>query len=298
MNRPSDQFRGTGVAIVTPFLPSEAIDFESFGNLIDYVIKGNIDYIVVMGTTGESPTLDKKEKKALVEFAVGKIDGRVPLVIGVGGNHTSEVVLNIHAMPLKGVAGILSVAPYYNKPTQEGLYRHYSAVAEASPVPVILYTVPGRTGSNIAPETTLRLASDFANIVGIKEASGDFDQFYKVLKQRPEGFLVLSGDDALTLPMMATGFDGVISVVANAYPDAFSTMVRMCMAGDFPMARQIHFGLIDLMDALFANGSPGGIKAALHAKGLCQNILRLPLVPVNPETKKRIEACINKIEQP
>jgi 4-hydroxy-tetrahydrodipicolinate synthase len=291
------KFRGTGVAIVTPFRDSGAIDFEAYKKILDHVIDGGVEFIVVLGTTGEASTISKQEKKTLIEFSVEKINKRVPLVVGISGNDSSELVLTIHATPLKGVDAILSVCPYYTKPQQEGLYQHFKLVAEASPVPVILYTVPGRTASNLLPYTTLRLANDFSNIIGIKEASGNFDQICQVLKNRPEGFLVLSGDDGLTLPQIATGCDGVISVVANIYPREFSEMVRNCLNGDFEKAREIHFRLLDFINSLFADGSPAGIKAALSLKGLCHDNLRLPLVSVNKDTYKLIEKIIQRIDK-
>lgn len=291
-----DKFKGTGVAVVTPFKESGAIDFDSYEKILDHVIHGGINYIVVLGTTGETPTISKQEKKTLIEFSVEKIQNRVPLVIGIGGNNTSEVVLSVHSTPLKGVDGILSVSPYYNKPQQEGIYLHFKAVAEASPVPVILYTVPGRTGGNITSQTTCRLAGDFSNIIGIKEASGNMDQIYQVLKNRPAGFLVISGDDSLTLPMLAAGADGVISVTANAFPAQFSSMVTAGLKGDFELARAIHFELLDFMNILFADGSPGGIKAALEIKNLCCNYLRLPLVPIRKEIYQQIHEIIHFLD--
>lgn len=297
MRKGYNKFKGTGVAIVTPFKASGAIDFEAFENIVNHLINGGVDFIVVLGTTGESPTISKIEKKALVSFASRIINKRVPLVAGIGGNSTSDVVLAIHGTPLKGVDAILSVCPYYSKPQQEGVYQHFKTIAEASPVPVILYTVPGRTCSNISAATTLRLASDCPNIVGIKEASGNFDQIFQVLKNRPEDFLVLSGDDGLTLPLIAAGADGVISVTANAYPKEFSTMVKLAMEGNFTDARAIHYKLIDFTNSLFADGSPSGIKAALEIKRLCHNYLRLPLVPVNQEACKQIHHCIDQFEK-
>lgn len=296
MRKGYHKLKGTGVAIVTPFKKSGAIDFESFENIVNHIIGGGIDFIVVSGTTGESPTVSKHEKKALIEFAVGAIDKRVPLVVGIGGNSTSDVVLAIHGTPFKGVDAILSVCPYYSKPQQEGIYQHFKIISEASPVPVILYTVPGRTGSNIAASTTLRLARDCSNIVGIKEASGNFDQIFQVIKNRPKDFLVLSGDDGLTLPLISAGADGVISVTANAYPKEFSEMVKFALGGNIEPARVLHYKLIDFTNALFADGSPAGIKAALEIKKLCLNYVRLPLVPVNAEVYKLINHCIDKFE--
>jgi 4-hydroxy-tetrahydrodipicolinate synthase len=296
MKEQSIKFRGTGVAIVTPFEKSGAIDFDAYEKIIDFTIQDGVDFIVALGTTGEASTLSKQEKETLIEFSVEKINKRVPLVVGLGGNNTSELVLSILATPFKGVDAILSVCPYYNKPQQEGLYQHFKIVVEACPVPVILYTVPGRTSSNLIADTTLRLAYDFKNIIGIKEASGNFDQIYQILKDRPEGFLVLSGDDGLTLPLIAAGCDGVISVVANAFPKEFSKLVQFALTGDFEKARQIHFQLIEVINSLFADGSPSGIKAALSIKKLCAENLRLPLVPVNKDTRALIKNLMDQIE--
>lgn len=296
MNRDNSAFRGTGVAIVTPFDGSGNIDFGSYEKILDFVIGGGIDYIVALGTTGEAPTLSRKEKETFVEFSAEKIAGRVPLVVGIGGNNTAEVVASVKSMPLKRVDGILSVCPYYNKPQQEGIYRHFKAVAEASELPVILYTVPGRTGSNINAFTTIKLAREFPNIIGIKEASGNLDQIYNVLLHRPDDFLVISGDDGLTLPLLAAGADGVISVVANAYPKEFSSLVNSGLDEDFFRARKIHFQLIDMINEIFADGSPAGIKALLEIMGLCNNELRLPLVPVGTATFNRIKELVKQIE--
>ncbi|MGE5424112.1 MAG: 4-hydroxy-tetrahydrodipicolinate synthase [Syntrophothermus sp.] len=290
-----DKFKGTGVAIVTPFTASTAIDFPAFERIADHVIKGGVNYIVLLGTTGESATMSKQEKKALIEFAVSTINGRVPLVLGIGGNNTSEVVLTIHGTVMKKIDAVLSVCPYYNKPNQAGIYQHFKAIAEACPVPVILYTVPGRTSSNISADTTLRLANDFKNIIGIKEASANFDQIHKVIKNKPEDFLVISGDDGLTLPLLASGVDGVISVVANAYPAEFSKMVNYGLQGNFTEARKLHYLLNDMMNALFADGSPAGIKEVLMMKQLCSNHLRLPLVPVNETTRELLQKLSNKL---
>lgn len=293
MTKAPSLFHGTGVAIVTPFTESGTIDYAAYERMVSHVIDGRVEYIVALGTTGETPTLTRAEKEDFIRFTVGTIAGRVPLIVGVGGNNTADVVYDLRNLPLSGADGILSVSPYYNKPQQEGIYRHFKAIAEASPLPVILYTVPGRTGGNISAETTIRLANDFPNIAGIKEASGNLDQIFQVLKRRPEGFLVISGDDGLTLPLLSAGADGVISVIANAYPAEFSSMVRAGLAGDFGTARRIHFKLIDMINAIFMDGSPGGIKALLEIKGLCKNIVRLPLVTVN----QPIFNLIQKLEQ-
>jgi 4-hydroxy-tetrahydrodipicolinate synthase len=297
MRKGFNKFKGTGVAIITPFKKSGAIDFEAFEKVINHIIQGGIDYIVVLGTTGEASTISKPEKKALIEFSVKAINKRVPLVVGIGGNSTADVVFAIHRTPFKGVDAILSVCPYYNKPQQEGIYQHFKIIAEASPVPVIIYTVPGRTSSNISATTTLRLAKDCKNIVGIKEASGNFDQVFQVIKNRPNDFLVLSGDDAITLALISAGADGVISVTANAYPKEFSEMVRLGLSGNFKLARTIHYKLIDFMNALFADGSPAGIKAALEIKKFCNSYIRLPLVPVNQDVNKLINKLIDQLEQ-
>ncbi len=297
MSKLHTEFRGTGVAVVTPFTFSGAIDFPAMEKLLEHLISGKVEYIVLLGTTGESATIPKQERKPIIDFTVRTLRGRIPLRLGIGGNNTSEVVLAIHGTVFKGIDAILSVCPYYNKPQQEGIYRHFRTIAEASPVPVMLYTVPGRTSSNISAATTLRLAHDVKNIIGIKEASGNFDQMFQVLRDRPKGFLVVSGDDALTLPILAAGADGVISVVANAYPGEFSAMVRFGLAGNFEEARKIHFRLLEFINALFADGSPAGVKAALEIKKICSNFLRLPLVPVNKEVYNRLKILIANIEK-
>jgi 4-hydroxy-tetrahydrodipicolinate synthase len=296
MRKGYNKFKGTGVAIVTPFKKSGAIDFEAYDKVINHTITGGVNFIVVLGTTGEASTISKPEKKAFIEFSSKVINKRVPLVVGIGGNCTSEVVTSIHGTPFKGVDAILSVCPYYNKPQQEGIYQHFKIIAESSPVPVIIYTVPGRTSSNISAATTLRLANDCQNIVGIKEASGSFEQIFQVIKNRPKDFLVLSGDDAITLPLLAAGADGVISVTANAYPGEFSEMVRLGLSGNFEPARKIHYKLIDFINALFADGSPAGIKAALEIKKLCNSYVRLPLVPVNNDIFKLISKLISQLD--
>ncbi len=286
------KLKGTGVAIVTPFKKSGAIDFKAYEKVMNHIITGGCEFVVVLGTTGESPTVSREEKRDLISFSVEKNGGRLPLVVGIGGNSTSEVIDAIQHTSFKGVDAVLSVSPYYNKPQQEGIFRHFKAVSAESPVPVILYTVPGRTGSNIAAATTIRLSKECKNIIGIKEASGSIDQISQVLKNRPKDFLVLSGDDALTLSLLALGADGVISVVANVFPKEFSDMVRFGLRGDFKKARKIHFRLLDFINSLFADGSPAGVKAALEIKKLAGNHLRLPLVPANDTTYKLIQQLI------
>ncbi len=294
-SRAKSIFRGTGVAVVTPFKNDGSIDFPALTKVIEHIIKGKCEYIVVMGTTGESPALSKDEKKQVLQHALQTIDGRVPVVYGIGGNNTSEVVQQLITTDLVGVSGILSVSPYYNKPNQRGLYEHYKEVADASPLPVILYNVPGRTAMNLTAETTLRLAHDFPRIAAIKEASGNLEQIMTILDGRPDDFLVISGDDLLTLPMIACGADGVISVVANAYPKQFSEMVRRCLAGDFNAAQPLHYQLMRITQLFFADGNPGGVKVSLELQKLCKANLRLPLYPVNDAVKQAIRAEAKKI---
>jgi 4-hydroxy-tetrahydrodipicolinate synthase len=277
----SELLKGTGVAIITPFHDSGNIDFGSFGKIIEHIIGGGVNYIVALGTTGESVTLSRDEKVAVLEFVAEIVNKRVPVVAGFGGNNTQEVINTIKSCSFEGIDAILSVCPYYNKPQQKGLYIHYKAIAGVCPVPVILYNVPARTSVNITPETVLRLAGDFSNIIGIKEASGNLMQCMEIINDRPQGFLVISGDDALTLPMLALGADGVISVVANAFPREFSEMVNLSLKGKFTKARTLHFNLLKFTNALFMDGNPSGIKAAMEILGLCKSNVRLPLVKVN-----------------
>ena len=286
------KFSGTGVALITPFKNNKDVDYQSLEKIINHVVENDVDYIVTLGTTGETPTLLSAEKNEIVRFTVQTVARRIPVVVGIGGNNTSDTVQTIHKFDLQGIDGILSVVPYYNKPNQEGIYQHYKTIGEASPLPVIAYNVPGRTGVNMTAETTLRIAADCPNIVAVKEASGNISQIMQILKNRPEHFLVLSGDDNLTFPMLALGADGVISVAVQAAPKTFSDMVRLTLAGDFASARTKHYQMLDLMDALFADGSPAGIKAALSLSELCKNELRLPLVPVNEKVFEVIQKLV------
>jgi len=287
------KFQGTGVALVTPFHKYSTVDFASLEKVIEHTIGNGVDYLVVLGTTGESPTLSKDEKRAVTDFVVETVNQRVPIVRGIGGNNTQEIVDCIKSSPFDGIDAILSVCPYYNKPQQKGIFYHYKTIASVSPVPVILYNVPGRTGANIAADTTLQLAKEFNNIIAIKEASGNFDQIMRILKDKPRDFMVISGDDALTLPLMALGAEGVISVVANAFPAQFSKMVNFCLEGNFEEAKKIHFGLLEITNTLFEDGSPAGIKAALQILDLIQNHLRLPLVKVNKSVYLQLTNLIN-----
>ena len=283
---------GTGIAIVTPFLERGGVDFIGLEKILNHIIEGGVDYIVVLGTTGESVVLSADEKKAVTNFVNETVDGRKPLVIGIGGNNTCNVTDTIKTTDLHGYDAILSVSPYYNKPTQDGIYQHYKAISAASPKPIILYNVPGRTSSNMSAETTIRLAHDFDNIIGVKEASGDMNQIMKIIKYKPEGFLVISGDDGLTLPMIYMGADGVISVVGQAYPKEFSDMVRYALEGNQIVANKLHYQLLDLLDPLYCNGNPAGIKAALKIMGICGDRVRLPLLNVEKETYQKLEAFI------
>ncbi|HQV37951.1 MAG: 4-hydroxy-tetrahydrodipicolinate synthase [Flavobacteriales bacterium] len=291
-----NRFQGLGVALITPFRANGAIDHAALAKVIEHQITGGIDFLVVMGTTGESATISTEEKKQLLAQVIEVVHDRVPIVLGIGGNNTAEVIEQFQAFDMDGVDAILSVSPYYNKPTQEGIYQHYKALAQVSLRPIILYNVPGRTMSNITAETTLRLARDFKNIIAIKEASGNLDQVGLILKHRPKDFLVISGDDALTLPMLAMGGDGVISVVGNGLPEEFGRLVHSAMKGDFGTARKEHLKLIELITLLFVEGNPGGIKEVLKSLGLCDVHMRLPLVPVSEGTAKKIHQALADAE--
>lgn len=288
-------FHGTGIALVTPFNPDQTIDFKGLENLINHTIEGGVEYLVSLGTTGETATLSKEEKQSVFDFTVKIVNGRAPLVAGIGGNSTLEIVEYIKNFSSKGFDAILSVSPYYNKPTQEGIYQHYKAISEVSSLPIILYNVPGRTGSNMNAETTLKLAHDFDNIIGIKEASGDFEQCSKILKDKPENFFLTSGDDPITLPLIAMGAVGIISVIGNALPQLLSTMVRMCLDGKFIEAQPLHFSLLDITSLCFVEGNPAGIKAVLKQLDVCGDTLRLPLVNVSSGTFTRIAEELRKL---
>lgn len=289
--------QGTGVALVTPFHKQGNIDFTSLGRLIDHTIEGGVDYLVSLGTTSEYPTLSSQEQLAVVEFTIEKVENRVPVVLGMGGNDTRSLVDKIRHTDLSSIAAILSVAPYYNKPNQKGLYAHYKAIAEASNTPIILYNVPGRCGVNMTAETTLQLANDFSNIIGIKEASGNMAQCMEILANKPQGFTVVSGEDALVLPMIALGAQGVISVAANAYPDIMSELVTHSLKSNMKKARAVHEKLLPFSNAIFDEGNPTGIKAALEIMGICQNNLRLPLVKSSKQLYSKLQTIINNIDK-
>lgn len=287
--------RGLGIALITPFDNDKNIDYDALGRVLNHVIDNGADYLVVLGTTGETATLTAGERKAVRKFCVRENHGRVPLIAGMGGNDTQALVEDIRGADLNGYSAILSVTPYYNKPSQEGLYCHFAEVAAASLLPVILYNVPGRTGVNLSAATTLRLAHEFPNIVAIKEASGNMKQIEEIINNRPSGFEVISGDDSLTYPLISLGAEGVISVVGNAFPREFGDMVRMCLDGDFQKALPVHYKFQKLYDELFVDGNPAGIKYLLHEMGFIQNELRLPLVPTRRETSDKIDAILNTI---
>ena len=280
---------GTGVAIITPFDKKEAVDYAALGKLIHYIINGGAEYIVTLGTTGETPVLSKEEKLEIIRFTMEEVNQRVPVVVGIGGNDTRAVVSDLELYPLEGAVAVLSASPYYNKPSQEGLYEHYRTIAAASPKPIILYNVPGRTGRNMTARTTIRLASEVDNIAGIKEASGDMGQCMEILRDRPADFLVVSGDDALALPQMACGMDGVISVAANSFPRQFSDMVRRCLQGEYAEAKKINDTLIDAYQLMFEENNPAGVKAFLHEQGLIENIVRLPVVPLSGMLQQEVK---------
>ena len=288
------QLQGTGVAIITPFKSGMQVDFDALGKVIDFIIENGIEYIVTLGTTGETPTLDTEEKFEIINYTFEKVNNRVPVVVGIGGNNTREVMENLQSYPLEKATAVLSASPYYNKPSQEGIFQHYKNVADASPKPVILYNVPGRTGSNITAETTLRLAKEIENIAGIKEASGNMVQCMHILRDRPDDFLVVSGDDHLTLPLIACGMDGVISVAANCFPKDFSEMVRLSLKNDFASARPLHYKCLEGNDLLFAENNPAGVKAFLYELGLIENVLRLPVVPLSSSLHQKVKTYLNK----
>lgn len=287
---------GTGVAIVTPFTKKGAVDTAALTKLVKHLINGKVDYIVINGTTGESVTLTSDEKQEVIETVLKANGNKLPLVLGIGGNNTQEVITTIKKTNLKPFEAILSVAPYYNKPNQEGYYQHYKAVAQSTKTPVILYNVPGRTGSNVTADTQLRIAADFKNVVATKEASGNLEQMMKIIKNRPKHFSLISGDDALTLPIIAAGGIGVISVVANAFPKDFSNMVRACLKHDFKTAQPLHYKLLDITEQLFADGNPGGIKYALSRLDICEPTVRLPLCEPNTLVKEKIKTLVTRLK--
>ncbi len=288
-------FKGTGVAIVTPFKPDFSVDELSLSKLVNHLIDGKVNYLVILGTTGESVTLDKEEKAKVIACVVKASAKRVPLVLGVGGNNTAEIVKQLRTTDFSGIDALLSVSPSYNKPNQEGIYQHFKAVAEASPLPLILYNVPGRTGSNMSSETTLRLAYDFPKFIGIKEASGNIEQCMRIAKAKPKDFLLISGDDNLTLSMMAIGAKGVISVLANAFPFETAEAVRYALKGEFEEACATYFQLMEITDLLFSDGSPGGVKSVLKMLHICGDTVRLPLVNISKPVEDKLKLLVERL---
>ena len=289
-------FRGLGIALITPFTEQGEVDYEALQRLVEYQIENGADFLCILATTGETPCLSKEERLKIKDFIVNLVKGRLPVVVGCGGNNTAAVVEELKTGDFKGIDGILSVCPYYNKPSQEGLYQHFKAIAGATKLPVILYNVPGRTGINMKPETTVRLAKDCQNIVAVKEASGNLEQVDEILKNKPDGFAVLSGDDSLTYPMIACGAEGVKSVIGNALPKEFSRMIRLEQRGEFEAAVKIHHKFTDLYSLLFVDGNPAGVKALLHEMGFINNILRLPLVPTRVATVQKMSQILKDLK--
>lgn len=287
------QLQGTGVALITPFTSEQRVDFNALGKVIDAMIKGGVEYLITLGTTGETPTLDKQEKLDIVNYTFEKAAGRVPVVVGIGGNNTAELIKDLHYFPLDKAVAVLSASPNYNKPSQEGIYQHYKALAAESPKPIILYNVPGRTGRNMTAETTLRL-SELPNIEGMKEAGGDMAQCMQILRDMPKDFLFVSGDDALALPQLACGMHGVISVAANAFPAEFSEMVRLCLQNKFPEAKAVNDKLLDAYDIMFCENNPAGVKAFMAEQGLIGNFVRLPVVPLSSGVHAKVKVYLTK----
>jgi 4-hydroxy-tetrahydrodipicolinate synthase len=285
--------RGTGVALVTPFTTTGKIDFSALESLINFVIKNEVNYVVTLGTTGETPTLSKKEKVEIINYTYEKVDSRVPVVVGIGGNNTLELINDLQTMPLDKAAAVLSASPYYNKPSQEGIFQHYAALAKVSPQPIILYNVPGRTGRNLEAATALKLAHEVPNIGGIKEAANNMVQCMHLLKDRPDHFLVVSGDDDLVMPQLACGMDGVISVAANCLPRKFSDMVRAGLNFDFHKAKELNDSMLEAYNLLFAENNPAGVKAFLAEMGLIENFLRLPMVPLSKTLHEKVISYLN-----
>ena len=286
---------GTGVAIITPFKKNESVDFDALGKLIDFIINNGVNYIVSLGTTGETPVLDFEEKKNILQYTFEKVNNRVPVVVGVGGNNTKSVIDEINALPIDKAVAVLSASPNYNKPTQEGIYLHYKHIAEASAKPIILYNVPGRTGRNMSASTITKLAYEIPNIKGIKEATDNMQQCMEILRDKPEDFLIVSGDDALSCGQVALGMDGVISVAANCFPKQFSTMVNLALQNKFQEARNIHYKLLKGYDYLFVENNPAGAKAFLYELGLIENVLRLPLTPASTALQQDVKAFLKNL---
>lgn len=289
-------FKGLGIALITPFCEDGSVDYKSLVRLMEYQLDNGADFFCILATTGETPCLTKEEKQKIKDLVVSTVKGRVPILMGCGGNNTAAVVEELKTGDFRGIDGVLSVCPYYNKPSQEGLYQHFKAIAAATSLPVVLYNVPGRTGVNLKAETTVRLARDCENIVAIKEASGSLEQVDEIIKNKPKDFAVISGDDALTFPMISCGAEGVISVIGNALPKEFSRMIRLEFKGEYEGARKIHHRFTELFSLLFVDGNPAGVKAMLHEMGFIENILRLPLVPTRISTLQKMSEILKELK--
>lgn len=289
------KLRGMGVALITPFKEDESIDYNALLRMVDYLVRNNTDFLCVLGTTAETPTLTEEEKKTIKKMVVERVNGKIPIVLGVGGNDTRAVERSLKNDDYKGVNAILSVVPYYNKPSQEGIYQHYKTISEATDLPIVLYNVPGRTGVNMTAETTLRIARDFDNVIAVKEASGNITQMDDIIKNKPANFDVISGDDGFTFPLITLGAVGVISVIGNAFPREFSRMTRLALQGDFANALAIHHKFTELFDLLFVDGNPAGVKSMLNAMGMIENKLRLPLVPTRITTFEAIRKVLGEL---
>ena len=287
--------KGMGVALITPFQTNGKVDYPALSHLVDYQLQNGTDYLVILGTTAETPTLTASEQKEITKFVVDKVKGRIPIVLGISGNCTEAVVERLKTEDLEGVDAILSVVPYYNKPSQEGIYQHYKAIAQATSLPVVLYNVPGRTGVNMTAETTLRLAREFDNIIAVKEASGNLAQISSIIKYKPDSFDVISGDDGITLPLISIGAVGVITVIGNALPKEFSQMIHSALSGNYVKALRLHNNLLELFDLLFVDGSPAGVKSILNIMGYIENELRLPLVPAKITTYEQIRSVLQEL---
>lgn len=289
------KLRGMGVALITPFKEDESVDYDALVRLVDYQLQNGTDFLVALGTTAETATLTAEEKDKVLKMVIERVNGRIPIVLGLGGNNTKAVVDSLKNDDFSGIDSILSVVPYYNKPSQEGIYQHYKAIANATTLPVILYNVPGRTGVNMTAETTLRIAKDLKNVVAIKEASGNITQMDDIIKNKPANFDVISGDDGITFPLITLGAVGVISVIGNAFPREFSKMTRLALAGDYANALTIHHSFTELFELLFVDGNPAGVKSMLNAMGMIENKLRLPLVPTRITTFEKIRSVLNEL---
>ena len=289
-------FKGLGIALITPFCKDGSVDYKSLVRLMEYQLDNGADFLCILATTGETPCLTKDEKQKIKDLVVSTVKGRVPILMGCGGNNTAAIVEELHTGDFRGIDGVLSVCPYYNKPSQEGLYQHFKTIAAATSLPVVLYNVPGRTGVNLKAETTVRLARDCENIVAIKEASGNLEQVDEIIKNKPKDFAVISGDDALTFPMISCGAEGVISVIGNALPKEFSRMIRLEFKGEYEGARKIHHRFTELFSLLFVDGNPAGVKAMLHEMGFIENVLRLPLVPTRISTLHKMSEILKELK--